>query len=262
MARIIDAHAHIFPDNIAAKAVAATGGYYGIPMDGDGTVAGLLNSGAEIGVSRYIVHSTATRPEQVVSINDYIAAEVKKHREFIGFGTLHAGFGGIAGETERIISLGLRGIKLHTDFQGFAIDDEAAMLIYAAAEGRLPVLFHMGDAKSDLSHPARLARVLARFPRLTAIGAHLGGYSAWGESEKHLVGKNLYFDSSSSLDFLPPARAAAIIRAHGAEKILFGSDYPMWSHSSELARFMRLPLTEAERELILYNNAARLFDIE
>ena len=63
--KIIDIHNHIFPDKIAEKAVASTGNYYGISMAGKGTVRDLLESGSKIQVSKYIIHSTATKPEQV-----------------------------------------------------------------------------------------------------------------------------------------------------------------------------------------------------
>ena len=81
----------------------------------------------------------------------------------------------------------------------------------------------------------------------------------WDEAMEYLVGKNVYFDTSSTLCRLDEAKALYIIRKHGAERVLFGTDYPMWSHEEEVERFYRLPLTEEERELILWKNAYRLF---
>lgn len=101
-----------------------------------------------------VVQSVATVPEQVHNINSFIAEQVRLHPDkFIGFGALHPDFPDISGETERIISLGLKGIKLHSDFQKFNIDDLKAFPIYEAAEGRLPILFHCGDDRYDFSHP-------------------------------------------------------------------------------------------------------------
>lgn len=255
---IIDIHTHIFPDKVAAKAVAATGNYYGVQMYRSGTVEDLLESGRRIGVRKYVIHSSATIARQVLAINDYVCSVKASNPELIGFATLHPGLADIGDEVDRIISMGLKGIKLHPDFQNFAIDDEDMMPIYEAVEGRLPVLFHMGDANSDASSPIRLTRILDKFPELVAIAAHFGGYRMWDLSCEHLIGKRLYMDTSSSLAYISPAKAVDMIRQHGAEKMLFGSDYPMWDHKEELERFLRLELTEEERSAILFNNAKRL----
>ncbi len=258
---IVDFHTHIYPAKIAHTAVDAISQFYSIAMSGQGTSEHLLQEGGKIGVSRYVVHSVATTPAQVVSINDFIARETQAHPEFVGFATLHPGFEDMASEVDRAIDLGLRGIKVHPDFQEFNIDDDAAMTIYRAIEGRLPILFHMGDKTRDFSAPRRLREVLERFPNLVVIGAHFGGYNAWEESKKYLLSQNLYFDTSSSLFCLPPEEAAQMIHAHGADKMLFGTDYPMWDHQEELARFLALPLTEEERIAILAKNARTLLKI-
>jgi len=257
--RIFDVHNHIFPDNIAEKAVENIGRYYNIPMSEKGTVDALLKSGRQIGVDRYLVHSSATHEGQVKAINNYITDVVKSHNNMIGFGTLHFSLGDIDTEVERIISLGLRGIKLHPEFQCFIIDEPSMMPVYKAISGKLPLLIHMGDQNQDSSSPIRLARVLDEFPDLVVIAAHFGGYSMWEDSRKYLIGRNVFMDTSSSLAFLDPSEAVDMIRSHGVDKFMFGSDYPMWRHSDELARFLRLDLSEDEREAILYNNAAKLF---
>ncbi len=258
--KIIDIHAHIFPEKIAKKATRSTGYYYGIPMYGNGTVSDLCENGSKIGVYRYVVHSTATRAEQVQSVNDFIASVQRSNDSFIGFGTLHPEFDDIEGEVERILSLGLKGIKLHPDFQRFNIDDRRAMSIYEAIEGRLPLLIHMGDERRTFSHPKRLAHVLDIFPNLIVIAAHMGGYRMWDESMEYLVGRDVYFDTSSTLMFLDSDRVVEMIRTHGPERIFFGVDYPMWSHEEELKRLCSLGLSDGELELILCKNAYRCFD--
>ena len=80
---IIDAHAHIYPDKIAEKASRAVGDFYGIPMEYVGTVEGLLNEGKKAGVSRFLVHSVATTPHQVHSINTFINEQKTIHPELI-----------------------------------------------------------------------------------------------------------------------------------------------------------------------------------
>lgn len=258
--KVIDIHAHIFPDKVAERAVDSIGKYYGISMKGPGTVDGLLESGSKIGVSKYVVHSSATHVEQVCTINDYVFNVQSSHSELIGFGTLHPDLEDVDHEVDRIISLGLHGVKLHPEFQEFNIDEDAMLPVYKALEGKLPVLIHMGDEDKTSSSPVRLAKILDMFPGLVVIAAHFGGYTMWEESSEYLIGRNLYMDTSSALAFLAPWRAVDMIRKHGVQKMLFGSDYPMWDHEEELERFLRLDLTEKERIAILHGNAKRLLN--
>ncbi|MBO4327435.1 MAG: amidohydrolase [Clostridia bacterium] len=256
---IINMHAHIFPSKIEEKAVDAIGKFYGIPMQNKGTSEYLIEDGAKIGVSKYLVCSTATTAHQVKSINDFVAGEADTHPEFIGFGSIHPDFENIAAEIDRMVELGLRGIKLHPDFQKFNIDDESAFPIYEAAEGRLPILFHTGDDRYEFSDPARLNRVLERFPKLVAIAAHLGGYRAWDSAKINYGHPRVYIDTSSSLMFVPPEEAVKIIHEHGISHVFFGTDSPMWNHTDEFRRFSALELTDEERSMILYKNAFGFF---
>lgn len=256
--RIIDAHCHIYPTKIAAKAVNAIGDFYGIKMSEDGTCESLIKEGSAIGVERYVVHSTATTVHQVGRINDYIYGEMTAHPEFIGFMTLHNEMEDAAIEeaVDLAISRGMKGVKLHPDFQKFRIDD--AENLYRVTAGRLPVLLHMGDKRYDYSSPARLARMAEKYPEQIFIGAHFGGYSEWDKVECLKDLPNVYFDTSSSLYFLEPSRAADLIHRFGPRRYFFGTDFPMWRANEELDRFLALDLTEEEREDILYNNAAKL----
>lgn len=259
--KIIDFHAHIFPDKIAEKAVESIGAYYGLTMRGKGTADDLCEKGKRIGVWKYLVHSTATKADQVRAVNQFIKIACREHDCFIGFGTLHPGLSDIEGEMERLVSLDLKGIKLHPEFQNFSIDDEAMMPIYRSAEGRLPILMHMGDQNKDSSSPVRLARVLDKFPQLTIIAAHLGGYRMWDEARRVLAGADIYYDTCSSLSFIEPDKAAQIIRGFGTDRVLFGTDYPMWDHDQELELIRRLALSPEEQEKILWKNAGRLLNI-
>lgn len=259
--KIIDAHCHIYPQKIAAKAVAAIGNFYDIKMSEDGTAASLIRAGESIGVEKYVVHSTATTVHQVRSINEYIYGEMQSHPEFIGFMTLHNEMTdeAIEEEVELALSRGMKGVKLHPDFQKFNIDD--AENIYRVTAGKLPVLLHMGDKRYDFSSPERLRKMAEKYPEQTFIGAHFGGYSVWDKVECLKDLPNVYFDTSSSLWFLDKAKATDLIHRFGHERYFFGTDFPMWRHDEELKRFLALDLTEEEREDILYNNVAKLLGV-
>lgn len=261
--KIFDSHVHVFPEKIAKKATETTGAYYGIRMYSVGTAENIKREIKAGKIKKCLIHSTATKPEQVQSVNDYISGLARKNVEFIGFGSIHADFPDIADEIKRMEALSLRGIKLHTDFQGFAIDDEKAFEIYRAAEGRMPVLFHVGDTKSDLSHPKRLANVLDKFPSLTVIAAHLGGYSVWAEAE-NIIGRsgNVYLDCSSALEFMSAEEARSIIKRHGTDRVLFGSDFPMHDPAKTADLLLRTGLPDSDLSKIFYENAEKLLGIK
>lgn len=259
---IIDTHAHIYPDKIALKASKSIESFYDLNVEHDGSVGKLLAVGDEAHIDRFLVHSVATTPEQVERINDFIAATVDAHPDrFIGFCAMHQNYNNPASELERMKTKGIRGIKLHPDFQRFCIDDETAFPIYEAAEALgMPILFHMGDKRYEYSKARRLLPVIDRFPKLKIIGAHLGSYSEWDEAAMILAGTDIYVDTSSSLAFLEPQHARMLIDAYGADHVMFASDYPMWTPCDELERLSRIPMTASERELILWKNAAELLN--
>ena len=262
MYQIIDAHCHIYPDAIARKAAAATGSFYdGLPATCDGTVETLLALGGSVGIDHFVVQSVATKPEQVRHINEFIAREVSEHPgKLTGLGTLHPDSHDLEGDVEHLIELGLKGVKLHPDIQRFKIDDYRCLHIYDLCEGRLPILMHTGDNRFDYSNPNRLLPILEIYRGLTVIGAHFGGYSVWKEAAEQLHGQpNLYVDCSSTMFALSDGEVVDLIHTYGADRVLFGTDYPMWSPVEELKHFERLPLSEEERQLILHENTERLF---
>ncbi len=262
--KVIDAHCHIYPEKIAERAAAATSKFYGIEGFSDGTLKNLIADGTPAGIDRYIVQSVATTPKQVKSINEFIANSVLEHPDILtGLGTLHPDSDDISGDIEHLIELGLKGVKLHPDIQRFKIDDYRCLKIYEKCEEKsLPILMHTGDDRYDFSNTNRLIPILDIYTGLTVIGAHFGGYSLWEKATEVLAGRpNIFVDCSSSLPFLKKETAVELIRKYGADRVLFGSDYPLWSPAKELESFMSLDLTDTERELILHKNAEKLFGI-
>ena len=262
---IIDSHCHIYPEKIAAKAVNGTDTFYGEHSVGSGTVEDLIDREEKAGVDKFIVQSVATTPKQVASINNFIATEVSKNPvKLTGLGTLHPESENIAADVKQLLSLGLKGVKLHPDIQAFKLDDYRCLKIYELCEREnMPILMHTGDHRYDYSNPNRLVPVLDIYQNLTIIGAHLGGWSVWDEAVEKLSGyKNFYVDSSSSLYELSAERATEIIRAYGADRVLFGSDFPVFSPDIELARFMALPLSDEERKKILSENVLKLYNVK
>ena len=262
--KIIDAHCHIYPDRIAQKASDSTADFYKMPSRLDGKISTLLMRGERVGIEHFVVQSVATTPKQVSSINRFIADAVKESGgKFTGLGTLHPDSEDIDADIDEIISLGLKGVKLHPDIQRVAIDDKRMYRIYERLSGNLPILMHTGDSRFDFSNPDRMQPILERFGDLTVIGAHFGGWSMWDDAMARLGNFEKFFvDCSSSLYAMSPKRARELIDFYGTDKVLFGTDYPMWEPESEIEMFLKIELSEKEREDIFYNNTARLFGIQ
>ena len=198
------------------------------------------------------------KPEQVASINNFILKQTREHPELTGFGTIHAAMTDIADECQRIINIGLRGVKMHPDFQIFPIDDPKLFPAYETLQGRAPIVLHMGDPRYDYSHPKRLRHVLELFPNLEVVAAHFGGYSMYETAYQELKDKNCYFDVSSSMMFMEDGIAERYIRAYGAERFVYGTDFPLWDPRIEVERFLRLKLSPTEMEQIAYKTALHI----
>ncbi len=261
----IDSHCHIYPEKIAEKAVGGTDNFYSTKSVGRGTVADLIESGKNSGIDHFIVQSVATTPKQVASINRFIAQEVEKSDGIMtGLGTLHPDSEDIKGDVAHILKLGLKGVKLHPDIQAFKLDDYRCLKIYELCEeNNLPILIHTGDNRYDYSNPNRMLPILETYTKLKIIGAHLGGWSIWEQAvNSYKDMPNFYVDCSSSFNYLKPEKAKEIIRKYGADRVLFGTDYPMWSQSREIEYFLGLSLDEFEIRSILNMNAKKLFGLE
>ena len=259
---VIDVHTHVYPDKIAAKAAGATGEFYGVGHAQDATVPSLRACMDAAGIDISLIHSVATTPKQVAPINAFLAeTAANSGGRLVGLGTLHPDSPDQAADVRQLAALGLKGVKLHPEIQGFAVDDPRSLRICALCEEhRLPLLLHTGDRRYDCSNPNRLLPMLRQFPGLTVIGAHLGGWSIYEEAVPQLAGvPNLWFDCSSTFYWLDPQIAGTLIRRLGTDRVMFGSDYPMWTPKQELDTFLSLDFTEAERRAILCDNARRVF---
>ena len=265
--KVIDTHCHIYPSAIASKAVQAVNRFYSglLRPRSDGTAQALLREGKEQNISHFIVHSVATGPAQVSKINHFIADSVAQSEgAFTGMGTLHMGSENTGRDFEEICSLGLHGVKLHPDIQRFYTDEPWAMSVYEMCDDKgLPICVHTGDYRYDFSNPDRIAGILRRFPHLKFIGAHFSGWSVWQEAMEKLSDfPNLIVDTSSSLYWQTPQKAIELIRAFGSDRVMFGTDYPLFPREPELEYLRRLDLLPEEYEDICWRTCSRLFGLQ
>lgn len=262
---VIDAHCHVYPQKILPRAVDATGDFYLEKPFHNGTLEQLFEYGDAMGIDKYVIESVATTKNQVPRINEFIAECVSKYPDRLyGLGAAHPESDDIRKDMEQVKALGLKGIKIHPDIQGFSIDCDGFKETYDACEELgLTVLSHAGDKRYDYSNPNRIVPLLLSRPNLKFVAAHLGGWSIWSTAVDELQKiPNLYVDCSSALGYISPEKATEIIRRFGADHVLFGTDYPLHSIDGEFAHFDRLLLTDEERKMIFCENAKRIYGLD
>lgn len=261
--RIIDIHTHIYPSKIALKATDSVRDFYQLRGSDnmDGTVQMLRQQGALAGISQFTVLPVSNAPNRVRSINSFILEQTNIYDDFIGFGTVHAAMDHLEEEVEWILNAQLKGIKMHPDSQRFPIDDPRLYAVYDAIQGKIPVMLHMGDPRYNYSHPVRLRRIMDTFPHLQVIAAHFGGYQMFDTAKEQLYDTDCIFDISSAMMFMEPGEPERYINIYGAERMAYGTDYPLWDPVEEVKRFQSLKLTGAQFDQIAHKTAQRIFGL-
>lgn len=267
---VIDAHVHLYPDAIAQKVTPSLASRFGNPPSFDGTVEGCRAKDAASGISASVNLPVATKPDSVPHTNDFWArsnaAERGKSPAVFSLACLHPQVADKGAEVERIAAAGFAGVKFHPEYQLFRFNDATMDDAWAAmAEFGLVACLHAGGERVFRppfhSTPTEIAELQRRFPRLKVAAAHLGGFGMWDESEATLVGSQVYLDLSHTFFWLPDEQILRMIRNHGAERILFGTDAPWQDPGEVLEAFLKLPLSDAERERICYANARELMGL-
>lgn len=268
----IDCHMHAFADKIANKAVNQLINYYKMPTDFGGRLDDVLVAANEAGLDGLILLMAATKPEQVKPANDWMLSlfhqyqKQSKHAspkpKIAHFGTYHVDDPDWLSEIRRLKSAGIKGIKLHPEFQGIDLANPKLRPFFEEVKRDFTLLIHVGDPEvnpANLSTPTKIAAILDDFPGIRIIAAHMGGLYFWDEVYEVLAGRDVYFDTSSSLSFMDLNLAHKIFSKHGTDKILFGSDFPLKSPKQEIEFLDQIPwLSSKDKERIFCANAAEL----
>lgn len=261
---LIDFHCHCFPEKIAETALSrlsfVSGGM--IPNT-DGTLNGLKNLMTAQGVDKAVVLNIATNAKQQKNVNDF-AAQINGEN-IISFGSVFPDSEDWSEELDRIKELGLKGVKLHPDYQGFSVDDEKMIPIYKKiSKLGLITVFHAGyDYGFPPPYgatPEKMERALKHFDS-PVIAAHWGGLDCGEGVLKRLCGKDIYFDTSFGFANMPKYYAQKIIETHSPDKILFGTDCPWHTAEMELTLLHTLDLNDGDMEKITHLNAERLLGL-
>lgn len=261
---IIDFHTHMFPESIAERTISKLSACVHKAPETDGTYEGLLKSACEAGIDCCVVLPIATKPSQFRTINEYASRYLEG--EIISFGSVHPASPDYKAELREIKAMGLKGIKLHPDYQDMYFDDiRYKRVVSYATELGMIISVHAGsDPKcpSDIHCTPRMAAELIDDVSPTKLVlAHLGGNQQWDAVEQYLVGKNVYFDTGVIFDYIDKEQFIRIMRSHGSDKVLFGTDCP-WAGQKRFVEVMKkMDITEEERERVLWRNGAGLLGI-
>ncbi len=260
---IIDIHTHAWPEKVSQRARENLEQLFKARFVGDPTVGTLLAFMDKNHVDISVICAVATRPDQVASINDWLFS-VRGARIKV-FCAMHPQYPSWKSELGRIKKSG-DGIKFQPEFQDFYVDDPAVYPLYEVIEKLgLPILFHCGEELSGTmlvrSSPERVARVKQHFPGLTIIAGHFGGFRLWDEVEAHLLGQDIYLDTSFFFGFLPKEKITQLIVRHRPDRLLFGTDFPLVDQQKDLDSLRRLALDPALEERILSLNARQILSI-
>ena len=268
----IDVHVHLHPPRLASaieRHFAREGWVAAHPFE----PAKVADTLAERGVERFCFFSYAHKPGMARELNAWVAETAAALPAAIGLGTLHPDDPDVdAVATEATEGLGLRGFKFHHSVQRFHVDDARLFAVYGRAEaaGHILVL-HVGTMpyRDPFTGVERFRRVLARFPRLTVVVAHMGAFESAAFMALLDAHPNLYVDTTMAL---APAAARyvgadpaaitdeALVRYQ--DRILFGSDFPLipYDYAEEQRWAWDRTLPDAVRRKIFHDNAARLLD--
>jgi len=265
---IIDFHTHAFPDDLASRAIGTLNER--IPPEGhavlDGTLGALLDSMDRAGIDRCVICSIATAPKQVAAILRW-SLSIADDR-VVPFGSVHPDCEDPAAEVRKVARAGLRGVKMHPLYQGFAADDERLWAVYdAVCEAGLILLMHCGrdiafPPEDDRAAPRRILKVHRAFPDMPLVAAHLGGWRMWSEVLDALAGTDVYLETSYSIGLCEPDTLTALLGRHAPERVLFGTDSP-WQGQKESLDQVRHAFPDPHvRRMVLTGNAERLLTVD
>ena len=263
---IIDFHTHAFPDSLAPRAISslisACGGTLS-PVH-DGTVTGLIQRMDEYSVDKSVMLPVITKMSQTKTLNEWAASCASER--IIPFGAVFPHTDDYKRDMDFVCSLGLRGLKFHAEYQAFSLDEPKMLKIYDYAfEKGLIVLHHAGFDPAFpppfRSSPKQFQNIARAMKGGVLVAAHFGGQSQWDDVERYLVGENVYLDTSMGQKYYPTEQFLRIVRAHGADKILFASDSPWSNAGEEIASINSLSLTDTEKSMIFSENARKILNI-
>jgi predicted TIM-barrel fold metal-dependent hydrolase len=263
--RIIDFHAHAFPEALAPRAMKSLlEEAPGVKAYLNGTIADLLRSMDETGIEKSVVCCIATKPEQFEPILRW-CAEIRNDR-LIPFPSVHPADPAGAEGIRRIRAEGFAGIKLHPFYQEFFADEDRMLRVYEeVARQNLLLVMHTGYdiafPRIRRADPQKLLGIAESFPDLKLVTTHLGAWRQWDEVRRHLLGRRIYMDISFAMEELGPAQSRTMIMDHADGYVLFGTDSPWTDQKETVSLVKKLRLPQKKLQQVLADNALGLLGL-
>ncbi len=280
---IIDGHIHLFHPKVIlnVKKRVEMVRILGLQTDGAEDRVGvpfLENELKNAGIQGGFILPTAL-VDEVGSINDEFYKLSETSDLLSTAGTLHPDYPGILEELETFRTRKIRGIKLCSFSQKFSLDAPKTLEMFELIQAfninkgsgffvELDTLFgadqFFGSRPEHNTTPSLFANLIRSFPRIDFIAAHMGGLAApFHEIKTHLVPMdNLYLDTSNAAHVLSKDDFVYLLKVHGPERIIFGTDWPWFTHEGErgLQNQMveKAGFSEKDRDLIFSQNMVRL----
>lgn len=269
---VIDFHSHIFPDKIAEKAIPRLASIAKRTPSMNGTIDGLKGSMEKSGVDLSIVLPIVTTPHQFDSILRFASFINETCADGPGpklfsLASVHPLSDDYKSQLQLIHREGFKGIKVQPNYQGVYFDDIHYMrVIDAASEQGLFVITHTGQdpytPDEEFCTQDMICHVLDEVQPPQLILAHMGNKDYYDETEKKLCGRPVYFDTAFSVMDMSEEQFVRMVKLHGADKILFGTDTP-WTYQKDCIEKINsmTALTEQEKQLIFSENARKILNI-
>jgi len=267
----IDFHTHSFPDALAPRAMESlvknNASIMAISPHTDGTAGGAERLLRSVGIDRAVVCNIATNARQENKVNGFAISLLERGDFFSPLGSIHPDSENKEAELDRLLSAGIRGVKLHPDYVRVELSDPRydEILSLLSERGMFTVVHTGFDPVSpDKVHatPEMLLEVTKKYKNLKFIAAHMGGFMQSEKVLSLLVGTNIYFDTSlSSIRQTEHETLYKILENHDENRILFGTDTPWTDPAAEIAFIENAPISDEKKAKIFYKNAKALLGI-
>jgi uncharacterized protein len=261
---IVDAHTHAFPDAVAERAIPFLEEEGQIRANLDGTVASLIASMDRAGIKVSVVASIATKPTQFASILSW-SKSIASDR-IVPLASVHPDDPDVLEHIGDIKAAGCLGLKLHPYYQKFSLTEDRIYRLFERIDQEgLIVLLHTGfDIAYEhirIVDPIKIRALIDTFPGLKLIASHFGAWSDWDEVDRYLLGRELYIDTSHSMQFMGDERVRRFLLEHSEEHLLFGTDSPWGNQADDLRCIDAFDLPGSRRKKLLGDNAAKLLGL-
>ena len=273
---IVDMHVHVLPESSAQRTTRLFTDRTGEKLIYDFSINKLLERMGSA-VDKTCINNGVLRGDLVPKASNWVAKQVQLNPDrLVGMYTPHPDMQDTAGELERSMKeLGFKGVKLNPSLHHYYPEDPRMRPFWEKAnELAIPVLTHGGrnvedfkigklDSTRRFCEPSGFRPIIEAYPNITYIIAHFAGFEDYGDEAVKIVNDypNVYTDISMMFSRLSPEQIIAYIRAVGAKKVMFGSDYPGFDPQEYVRKINAFDLTDAEKSAIMGDNAARVFKL-